>query len=101
VEANEIPAEADQIYESGVVYGVLLYRYMSLRSSGLNDPVFTAPCPKEVPDVIRALLSTMCRASINHRLFETSIASLDRYLLCDSPNEVQAALSMVPDASLQ
>jgi len=98
---EDTQSKADQYYESGMVFGILLYRYISLRSSGQDDPVFKAPCPKEVPEVIRTLLSTMCRASVNHRLFETSIASLDRYLLCDTPNEVQSALSIVPDASLQ
>jgi hypothetical protein len=94
------PPDPDS-YESGLVLGILLSRFVALRSSGPTDPVFTSPVPSEVPEVIRTLLTCMSRASVNSRLFETGWHSLDRLLLAESPEELRIALQDASDARLQ
>lgn len=93
--------DAEGYYESGLVAGILLSRYIALRSSGPADPVFTTPVPSEIPEVIRTLLTCMSRASVNARLFETGWHSLDRLLLSESPEEVRIALRSDSDARIQ
>ena len=93
--------DADGYYESGLVAGILLSRYIALRASGPADPVFTTPVPSELPEVIRTLLTCMSRASVNSQLFEKGWRSLDRLLLSESPQELRIALRTVSDASIQ
>ena len=87
-------------WDGGFVHGLLTARYYALRHETTGD-FFRAAVPSEVPDVVCTLISTMCRAAIDHRLFESSWASLDHLLLCESKQELQSALAMVPDATVQ
>jgi hypothetical protein len=101
VDTENPSLDAEGYYESGLVAGILLSRYIALRSSGPTDPVFTAPVPSEIPEVIRTLLTCMSRVSVNSRLFETGWHSLDRLLLSESPEELRIALRDTSDARLQ
>jgi hypothetical protein len=60
VDNANTPPDPDS-YESGLVLGILLSRFVALRSSGPTDPVFTSPVPSEVPEVIRTLLTCVCQ----------------------------------------
>lgn len=100
-DAEKSVFDAEGYYESGLVAGILLSRYIALRSSGPADPVFTTPVPSEIPEVIRTLLTCMSRACVNARLFEMGWHSLDRLLLSESPEELRVALRDSPDARLQ
>ncbi len=93
--------DVEGYYESGLVAGILLSRYIALRSSGHGDPVFSTPVPSELPEVIRALLACMPRACVNARLFEGGWHSLDRLLLAESPEELRIALRDTSDARIQ
>jgi hypothetical protein len=90
----------DQVWNSGFVCGLLTARYYSLRHQ-ISDGFFRTAAPTELPEVVSALLAQMCRVAIDERLFETSWASLDHLLLCDSKDELQSALALVPDRRLQ
>ncbi len=85
---------------SGFVCGLLTARYYALRYQPC-DVIFRTKAPSELPEVVRALISQMPKVSIDERLFEISWASLDHLLLCDSPEELQRALALVPDHRLQ
>jgi hypothetical protein len=87
-------------YAGGFVSGLLTARYYALRHP-ITAGFFQTPVPDQTPDVVYSLLSNMCRAAVDENLFKKSWDSLDRLLLCDSPQELEAALSIVPDASLQ
>jgi hypothetical protein len=91
----------DSYFESGFVTGLLVARQLILRCTGTNDPIFHAPAPTEAPDTIQALLSSMPRAAVNARLFESGWNSLDRLLLSETPEELKNALLNEPDARLQ
>ena len=80
--------------------GLLTARYYALRHA-MTDGFFRSAAPTDTPEVVCALVSLMCRASIDRRLFETSWASLDHLLLCESADELQSALALVPDHRLQ
>lgn len=90
----------DEGWNSGFVCGLLTARYYGLRHQ-ISDAIFRNAAPTDLPDVVSALISAMARVSIDERLFERSWASLDHLLLCDSVDELQRALALVPDRLLQ
>lgn len=96
----EATVMTDQGWNSGFVCGLLTARYYALRHQ-TSDAVFRSAAPTDLPEVVSALLTQMCRVSIDERLFERSWASLDHLLLCDSADELQRALALVPDRLLQ
>ena len=87
-------------YAGGFVTGLLTARYYALRHP-INDTFFQTPVPDQTPDVVYSLLSNMCRVAVDENLFKKSWDSLDRLLLCESPQELETALSVVPECSLQ
>jgi hypothetical protein len=95
---NESNPDAQWI--GGYVTGLLTARYYALRHP-MTDVIFRFAAPSETPEVVCSLLQSMCRVALDQRLFETSWASLDHYLLCDSVTELQTALAMIPDKLLQ
>lgn len=90
----------DEAWNGGFVSGLLTARYYTLRHA-MTDDFFRTAAPTDVPEVVCALISHMCKASINHRLFETSWGSLDHLLLCESADELEKALALVHDRQLQ
>ena len=97
-EATATPA--DDVWSGGFVCGLLTARYYALRHA-ITDDFFRTAAPTETPEIVYALMSSMCRAAIDQRLFETSWASLDHLLLCNSPQELQTALAIISDCRLQ
>ena|ERR1700680_3800544 len=87
-------------WDGGFVCGLLTARYYGLRHA-ITDSFFQTAAPAELPEVVCALISHMCRASISHRLFERGWGSLDHLLLCESADELQKILPLVHDRSLQ
>jgi hypothetical protein len=87
-------------YAGGFVTGLLTARYYALRHP-MNGGFFQTPVPDQTPDVVYRLLSEMCRAGVDDNLFKKSWDSLDRLLLCESPQELETALSVIPECSLQ
>ncbi len=87
-------------YAGGFVTGLLTARYYALRHP-MTAGFFQSPVPDQTPDVVYSLLSNMCRVAVDENLFKKSWDSLDHLLLCDSPQELEAALSIVPECSLQ
>lgn len=90
----------DDAWDGGFVCGLLTARYYALRHA-MTDQFFRSAAPMDTPEVVCALISLMCRASIDQRLFETSWASLDHLLLCESADELQRAIALIPDHRLQ
>jgi hypothetical protein len=90
----------DDEWDGGFVCGLLTARYYALRHA-TTDSFFQTAAPAELPEVVCALISHMCRASISHRLFQNGWGSLDHLLLCSSADELQKALPLVHDRSLQ
>jgi hypothetical protein len=97
---EEARATTDAAWDGGFVCGLLTARYYTLRHA-MSDEFFRSAVPTKTPDVVYELVSQMSRASLDHRLFETSWASLDHLLLCDSVDELRSALALVPDRNLQ
>ena len=97
---DDTETPTDGAWNGGFVCGLLTARFYSLRHAN-TDQFFRTAAPTEVPEVVYSLMATMCRDAIDHRLFETSWASLDHLLLCDSKDELQGALKAVPDYRLQ
>ena len=98
--AVETTLTTDDAWDGGFVSGLLTARYYALRHA-MTDKFFRSAMPTELPEVVCALISQMCKASIAKRLFETSWASLDHLLLCESADELQRALALIPDHRLQ
>lgn len=90
----------DEAWSGGFVCGLLTARYYHLRYSSA-DGFFQRGAPTDAPDVIYALMASMCRGAIDRRLFETSWDSLDHLLLCNNKDELQSALGAIPDHRLQ
>jgi len=97
---DETTAGTNAAWDGGFVCGLLTARYYTLRHA-MSDEFFRSAVPTKTPEVVYELVSTMSRTSIDHRLFETSWASLDHLLLCDSVGELRSALALVPDRNLQ
>ena len=91
----------NDVWNGGFVCGLLTARYYTLRHATADDFFSSAAAPTETPEVVGALITQMCRASIDERLFETSWASLDHLLLCESADELRQALAFVQDRNLQ
>jgi hypothetical protein len=96
----EATVTTDQGWNSGFVCGLLTARYYALRHQ-ISDGFFRTAAPTDLPEVVSALLAQMTRVAIDERLFEKSWASLDHLLLCESTDELQRALALVPDRHLQ
>ena len=90
----------DDVWNGGFVCGLLTARYYALRHA-MTDNFFRSAAPTDMPEVVCAVITHMCRASIDQRLFETSWASLDHLLLCESTDELQKVLALVHDRHLQ
>ena len=97
-DSTEDPADA--AYAGGFVTGLLTARYYAIRYSQ-SSTLFSSPVPTETPDIVYSLLTSICRAAIDESLFKKSWDSLDRLLLCESPQELQAALLVIPGSRLQ
>jgi hypothetical protein len=98
--AAETTVTNDDAWNSGFVCGLLTTRYYALRHK-VSDGFFRTAASTDLPEVVYELLRQMCKAAIDERLFETSWASLDHLLLCESRDELQRALALVPDRHLQ
>ena|SRR2546421_12120243 len=98
---TENPARhIDEAWDGGYAAGLLSARYYALRYAP-NDSFFLTPAPTEVPAIVRELLSSMCRGSIDSRLFESSWTSLDHALLCETSSELRTVLAMIPERHFQ
>ena len=100
MESDSTEDPADAAYAGGFVTGILTARYYALRYPTTGG-FFQTPVPDETPDVVYSLLANMCRAAVDENLFTKSWDSLDRFLLCETSQELQAALSIIPNRSLQ
>src|SRR5438132_1363455 len=85
----------EPIYAGGFVAGLLTARYFALRDS-LNGGVFQRGAPSEVPTIVYMILERLPRATVDHHLFQESWRSLDHLLLCETPEELDAALATTP-----
>jgi hypothetical protein len=97
---DETTSGTNAAWDGGFVCGLLTARYYALRHA-MSDKFFRSAVPTQTPEVVYALVSQMSRACIDHKLFETSWASLDHLLLCESTDELQRALALVHDRHLQ
>jgi hypothetical protein len=97
---DETRVGSDGAWDGGFVCGLLTARYYALRHA-MSDEFFRSAVPTHTPEVVYALVSQMSRASVDHKLFETSWASLDHLLLCESTDELMRALALAPDYRLQ
>jgi hypothetical protein len=91
--ASDQPVEA--VYSGGFVAGLLTARYHSLRDT-LNGGAFQRGAPKEIPAIVYSILDRLSRATVDHYIFETSWRSLDHLLLCQTVEELDAALATTP-----
>jgi hypothetical protein len=92
---TESEQAVEPIYSGGFVAGLLTARYFALRHS-LNDTVFLQGAPKEIPPIVYSILERLSRSTVDHYVFETSWRSLDHLLLCETPEELDAALATTP-----
>ena len=83
------------IYAGGYAAGMLTSRYYSLRYSPTDD-VFRQGAPCELPEIVYRILEVLPRLTIDHHLFQVGWKSLDSLLLCDTPQELDAALLSFP-----
>jgi hypothetical protein len=86
---------AEPIYAGGFVAGLMTARYFALRHS-LNDEVFFRGAPAQVPAIVYLILERLSRATVDHYIFGTSWRALDHLLLCESQQELEAALASTP-----
>jgi hypothetical protein len=101
METDNTETQIDRVYAGGFVTGLLTARYWHLRNSAKGD-FFRNPVPTETPLIVYAILSNMCRSAIDSRLFETQgFREIDALLLCETENELHAALRTVPDRRIQ
>ena len=91
MEPDKTEDQTAAAYAGGFVTGLLTARYYALRHP-MTASFFQAPVPDQTPDVVYNLLSGMCRAAVDENLFKKSWDSLDRLLLCETPQELEAAL---------
>ena len=85
----------EPIYSGGFVAGLLTARYYALRHS-INDGIFLRGAPSEVPTIVYLILERLSRTTVDHYIFATSWRSLDHLLLCETPDELDAALATTP-----
>jgi len=85
----------EPIYAGGFVAGLLTARYYALRDT-LNGGAFLQGAPSEVPTIVYLILERLSRTTVDHYIFETSWRSLDHLLLCETPEELDAALATTP-----
>jgi hypothetical protein len=99
--ADNTTNHADDAYAGGFVTGLLTARYWHLRNP-VRAEFFHKPIPSDTPPIVYSLLSSMCRAAIDDRLFGTGgFLELDTLLLCETESELQSVLRTVPDARIQ
>ena len=91
--ASEQPVEG--IYSGGFVAGLLTARYYALRDT-LNGGVFQRGAPSEVPTIVYLILERLSRVTVDHYLFTVGWRSLDHLLLCETLEELDAALATTP-----
>jgi hypothetical protein len=91
--ACDQPVEA--IYSGGFIGGLLTARYFALRHP-LNGGVFLNAAPSEIPEIVHRILDRLPRATVDDAIFGTSWRALDHLLLCDSSEELEAALANNP-----
>jgi len=91
----------DDARNGGFVCGLFTARYYGLRHAMADNFFRSAAAPTDLPEVVCALIQQMSRASIDDRLFQSSWASLDHLLLCESADELKKVLPLVHDRSLQ
>jgi len=77
------------------VAGLLTARYFALRHP-LNAGAFLRAAPSEIPSIVYHILERLSRVTVDHYLFNESWRSLDHLLLCESPEELEAALAATP-----
>ena len=97
---EESGAALDDARSGGFVCGLLTARYYALRHA-IRGEFFRAAAPSDTPEVVYRLMTRMCRSAIARRLFETSWVSLDHLLLCESTQELDRALALAFDHTLQ
>ena len=96
---NQSPEQAvEPIYRGGFVAGLLTARYYALRDT-LNGEAFQRGAPSEMPAVVYRILEHLPRAVVDHYLFSVGWRSLDYLLLCDSTEQLEAALTTMPGSS--
>lgn len=88
----------EPIYSGGFVAGLLTARYHALRDT-LNGDAFQRGAPSEMPAVVYCILERLSRAVVDHYLFSVGWRSLDHLLLCDSTEQLEAALTTMPGVS--
>ena len=96
----ESAAASDDAWSSGFVCGLLTARYYVLRHA-VTGEFFDAAAPSDTPEIVYLLMTRMCKAAIDSRLFGTSWGSLDHLLLCESGQELDRALALASDHRLQ
>jgi len=90
--SSDSPGETiDDAWAGGFVCGLLTARFYALRHPDA-DAFYHLPAPSEVPGIVLALMSAMCRGAIDERLFGTSWRALDVYLTSDSISDLHDAL---------
>jgi hypothetical protein len=85
----------EPIYSGGYVAGLLTARYYALRDT-LNGGVFQRGAPSEIPSTVYLILERLSRVTVDHYLFTIGWRSLDYLLLCETPEELDAALATTP-----
>jgi hypothetical protein len=86
---------AEPIYAGGFVAGLMTARYFALRHP-INGGAFLRTAPTEIPTIVYLILERLSRVTVDHYLFATGWRSLDHLLLCESPEELDAALATTP-----
>lgn len=95
-----VEATIDDAWSAGYISALLSMRYAVLHE-GMTGELFRKPAPTKVPDVVCAILTNMCRGAIDRHIIESSWASLDQLLLCNSEEEVRNALDRIQNHRLQ
>lgn len=85
----------EPIYSGGYVAGLLTARYYALRDT-LNGGVFQRGAPSEIPTIAYLILERLSRTTVDHYLFTVGWRSLDHLLLCQTTEELEAALATTP-----
>lgn len=90
--------EAEPIYAGGFVAGLLTARYFALRHP-INEGAFLYGAPSEIPSTVYLILERLPRVTVDHYLFAVGWRSLDHLLLCNTSEELDAALACAPGLS--
>jgi hypothetical protein len=91
----QTPINEQAVYAGGYVGGLLTARFFALRNS-LNSGAFLSAAPSEIPTIVYLILERLPRAIVDDALFGVSWRALDHLLLCDSAEELGAALAASP-----